>query len=204
MGRREDNKAAKRARLLQEGARLFAEQGFERTSIEQIAAAADVARGTFYLYYPDREALFGDLLDGFFLPLLARLSEAHATLAQASTRDETRAIYDDVGRDVAALALSHATLVQLAFQEQRAPGGPGDVVRAREARLVDVVADLTRVAADRGLIDAPLPRVGALIVLGAVERLFDEVLSGRLDADPLAVAAEVVRLLSRGLGATVG
>jgi len=43
-----------RARLLAAALRLFAEQGYEATTIDQIAAAADVARQTVLNHYPHK------------------------------------------------------------------------------------------------------------------------------------------------------
>ncbi|MBA2320750.1 MAG: TetR/AcrR family transcriptional regulator, partial [Deltaproteobacteria bacterium] len=73
MGRREDNKLQKRERLESAGLAHFEEFGYDRASIEQISAAADVARGTFYLYFPDKHALFATLCDRWFVPVQALL-----------------------------------------------------------------------------------------------------------------------------------
>ncbi|NNG19711.1 TetR/AcrR family transcriptional regulator [Naumannella sp. ID2617S] len=50
IGRREQAKAAKRARILAAADRLFSEQGYAGTTTQQIADAADVASGTVFTY----------------------------------------------------------------------------------------------------------------------------------------------------------
>src|SRR5438552_8572549 len=47
-----------RAELLAAAARVLAEKGLHRRNIADIATAADVGVGTFYLHFPDKEALF--------------------------------------------------------------------------------------------------------------------------------------------------
>ncbi len=44
-------------RILEAAYQLFVEQGFEEVSIQEIADRADVAKGTFYLYFRDKEEL---------------------------------------------------------------------------------------------------------------------------------------------------
>lgn len=56
-GRREANKAATRAAILEAARRLFADQGFEGTSVREIAAAAGVTERTFYRYFEGKEGL---------------------------------------------------------------------------------------------------------------------------------------------------
>jgi AcrR family transcriptional regulator len=56
-GRRERNKLEKRARLIQAARRLFAAKGFDATTMQEIASAADLGAGTVYLYAPSKEDL---------------------------------------------------------------------------------------------------------------------------------------------------
>jgi AcrR family transcriptional regulator len=47
-----------RQRISVEGIRLIEEQGFNETTVDQIAAAAEVSQRTFFRYFPCKEALF--------------------------------------------------------------------------------------------------------------------------------------------------
>jgi len=49
-------------RLLDAAATLFLEKDFEATTVEEIAALADVAKGTFFNYFESKEALLATLL----------------------------------------------------------------------------------------------------------------------------------------------
>jgi len=60
-GRREQRKQEIRDRIESAAYELFKSKGIEETSIEQICAAADVARRTFYGHYPNKQALLQSL-----------------------------------------------------------------------------------------------------------------------------------------------
>jgi AcrR family transcriptional regulator len=57
-GRRERRRAETRARLLDAALTLFIERGFAATTVEDITRAADVAKGTFFNYFPSKEHIF--------------------------------------------------------------------------------------------------------------------------------------------------
>jgi AcrR family transcriptional regulator len=56
-GRREQNKTAKRQRLVAAARLLFRTHGFESTTAAAIAREAGIGSGTFYLYFDSKEAL---------------------------------------------------------------------------------------------------------------------------------------------------
>ncbi len=56
-GRREANKAATRQAILEVARRLFGDQGFEQTSVREIASAAGITERTFYRYFDGKEGL---------------------------------------------------------------------------------------------------------------------------------------------------
>jgi AcrR family transcriptional regulator len=199
VGRREDNKAQKRGALIEAGLRLFGAHGFERASIEQIAADAGTARGTFYLYFESKEALFEAIVDGFFEPLMAIFDEVGRSLDRAASPAEALVVYQVMAVRLAALGLGHRERVLLVFREMRGQGLPG--LRARERALIDRITALTLQARELGLVRVEDPRLASLVILGGIERLYFEALIGELElGDAPGLAARAAVLLSRVLG----
>lgn len=63
-GIRAQQKQDRRQRILEAALTLFNEQGFQATTISEIASSAGVSRGTFFNYFPYKEAVLLDAVGG--------------------------------------------------------------------------------------------------------------------------------------------
>jgi AcrR family transcriptional regulator len=66
---REDERSHIEARLLETGRALFERQGLRKTDVASLARAAGIGKGSFYLFFPTKEALFLAISDRFELEL---------------------------------------------------------------------------------------------------------------------------------------
>ena len=178
VGKREAKKADKLGRLEQASLDLFLEQGYANTSVEDIVARADIARGTFYLYFKSKEALFQHLVDAPLRRVLDALGASREGLRNASTPEESRAASRAVEQVLGSLVLEHPRVALLYFREQRNYGTVGDWMRDIAQVSDALAADIVTVAMKRGLIRAVNPIVAARAVAGALERVCFDILRG--------------------------
>jgi len=101
---------ATRARLRASGQKLLAERGLHAVTSHDIAGAAGVAAGTFYLHFKDKEELFRELVFDAIGELLQRFETAvHPLREQPEPAARARA------EVLLSFAEEHSELVRLAF-----------------------------------------------------------------------------------------
>jgi AcrR family transcriptional regulator len=77
--RQEAPAAPVRETILQEAVRLFAEKGFDATSIQDIVTAAHVTKGAFYYYFASKNDLLYEIHQGFMAVANAHAEQVLAT-----------------------------------------------------------------------------------------------------------------------------
>jgi AcrR family transcriptional regulator len=89
--RRERKKDETRQRIFREAIGLFRERGFEQTTVDEITERADVARGTFFNYFPRKDAVLAYLSEQRLVE--AETDAGEILAAERSAREKLIAIY---------------------------------------------------------------------------------------------------------------
>lgn len=87
-GRREERKAQNRAKLLEAARKVFAEKGYGAATARDIVRETDLATGTFYNYFEDKQAVF--------MALLEEMGEKGRAIARERRLDPARSVEERV------------------------------------------------------------------------------------------------------------
>lgn len=199
MGRRETNKADKLRRIEGAGLAIFLRDGYAVASVEDIAASADVARGTFYLYFKNKEVLFAHLVARAFVPLQGAIHAAQAALSAEPGREEASIAYAALSLGLASVVAEHREPLRLVFAEARSAGAGGELVRREIAVIEELVQGVLDDAVNRGILRAHQSRAVALAIVGGIEKLTWHYLEGDPSIDVSTLAAEMTGLFRHGL-----
>jgi AcrR family transcriptional regulator len=166
------DKAERRQQILQHARDVFARHGYHAAKIDDIVAAAGVARGTFYLYFEDKRAIFEEIVDNTF----ARLGTA---IVHVDTENPNRTVDDQIRENVRAIIhtlledpattkilLSDAVGLDPAF-DRKLISFYEEIGKLLESSLAD--------GQERGLVAAGDIRLYAMMSLGAIKELMYQV-----------------------------
>jgi AcrR family transcriptional regulator len=147
--RRERKKEETRHRIFHAAVDLFRERGFEHTTVDNITEKADVAKGTFFNYFPRKEAVLAYLeeervgtIEGSAAARFAEDRNAREKLVEVYLAAATPYEEDQ--------ELARYVLVEL----MRRAFGPNEELALRWHRIVDTLLKQGR---ERGEIRADLP-----------------------------------------------
>jgi AcrR family transcriptional regulator len=124
------------AALIDAGAELFAEKGYEATTMTEIASRAGAAIGSLYQFFPSKEALAEALFNRFAERAAAAFARVEELAPGCSASDLADLLIDyklrqGADRDAAAIALSSGVA---GIVERRKP--LGDALRGRIAAIL--------------------------------------------------------------------
>jgi len=147
-----------RARIQQVAVELFAERGYEKTSLREIAERLDVTKAALYYHFKSKEDIVASLVEDYFGQIDALIGWARAQPRGAGTRAGILQRYVSIvaeGDEV--FRMLHQN--QAAVNTLASAKGRGELFRERLTALTELLTEP----------DAPLPdRLRAAMALGGV------------------------------------
>ncbi len=148
-GRRERKKRETRQRILDRAVALFAAQGYDATTMDEIAASADFARATVFNFFPRKSDLVLAWFEDRRAELASRIAAGTADATQTSTQ----------------LAFALRVIAQMFEHDPRTGRAmarawlqAGGALLAPESDTSRMFADMIRAGQERGDVD---PRIDA-------------------------------------------
>jgi AcrR family transcriptional regulator len=130
-GRRERTKAANRAAILAAGRELFAARGYDAVGVRDIVRGTELASGTFYNYFPDKEAVFRAIVEEFGEQARRRVRDARRSSSGAQDFLESgfRAFFEFIVADPVTFAFLRRNLgtIRERFGDTVLPAGLGEL-----------------------------------------------------------------------------
>ncbi|MDN5348075.1 MAG: hypothetical protein PWP65_1639 [Clostridia bacterium] len=186
---------SKRQIILEAAAKVFAAKGFYRATIEEIALAAGVGKGTVYEYFRSKKDLFERLLTEGSLAHLAPLQEV--LTRAATTREKLELIF----RTFLHFAYNHRDLARLLLTE-RPPLGAEFCSWVYQQRLekIKLFTALVEAGIKGGELNPVNPSLAATLIFGVLVSLGHRLALDQIDLGPDETARQAIELLWRGLG----
>ncbi|HLV67752.1 MAG TPA: TetR/AcrR family transcriptional regulator [Polyangiaceae bacterium] len=194
--RAEAAKTERREQILSAARDVFARRGYHQATIDDIVARAGVARGTFYLYFDDKRAVFSELIDRF----AAQITQS---IQRIVTDDPSRPVVQQVRDNIRAIVgtcLSERTMTKILFTD--AVGVDSAFDRKLAAFYESAVQLLTESLKDGqalGIVGEGEPRVLAYLTIGALkELLYQAVTLGFAEETADVLTQQMFSFLSGG------
>jgi len=165
-GLRERKKARTRAAIREHALRLFREQGYDATTVEQIAEAAEVSPSTFFRYFPTKEdVVLQDDMDLLWMDAFRAQPPDLGPIA--AMRTAVRSVFASLGA---------AELAQLREAMDLAMAVPAVRARMLEefARTVQIIAGAVAERSGRAAADFEVKALAGAVVGVAMAAWFDQ------------------------------
>jgi AcrR family transcriptional regulator len=176
--------------LLDAAQALFIEQGASATTVEQIASRAQVAKGTFYLYFPSKDEVATALRQRFARELLASVETAMNTASGWEEQLDAWAV------SCVAFYARTRQLHDALFRAAR----PATSVGLIDNILIDHLRDLLRRGHEAGGWSLADPRSTAIFLFGGLHALVESAFNETEAVDEPELAATASKLLRDAVG----
>ena len=205
--RRAREKARRQQEILEAAREVFFEKGIHRATVDDVAAHAEVSKGTVYLYFQSKESILAHLLLEGLSILLSELETAYAANEPLSPEKRLRQLAEAYWQ----FAQTHPNYYRLLLAVDRGRFRENvsaeiyQEVLAESTRGLELAAGAIRRGTEEGVFSADDPWLAAGVLWGALNGaltlMANPVRQAMIPVEPKAVYNETFELFLRGLQA---
>jgi AcrR family transcriptional regulator len=193
MGDGSMDKAARRQQILNEARDVFAKRGYHAAKVDDIIKAAGIARGTFYLYFEDKRAIFDEIVDRMLTRVgmsITRVDVEQPIAAQIreNITSIVRVLLED--RSTTRILLSDARGVDPAFDRK---------LQSFMEEVHGLMENALRDGQELGIVRKGDARIQGVFAMGALRELLFQVVVRGWDYPEKKIVDELYALLEHGL-----
>lgn len=187
----------RKSEILAAACRLFSIKGYHRSSIADILEAAGIARGTFYLYFTSKRAIFEELLEGMLAQIRGAVSRIQLETPDAGTpleqlQGNVRRVIDvlEENRELTIILLREAVGLDTDFDQK---------LTTFYQRLAGMIESALQLGQAMGLVRSCETRVVSSCVLGSLKEVMLRVLTESERPSREVLAKEILDYNLHGL-----
>jgi len=177
----------KRRKISDTAARLFATKPFHKVRLDDVAAAAQVGKGTLYIYFKSKEDLYVSLVGEGFGNLVEQLTNVSELPPQQAL--------SDIIRQLVIFSFAHPNFFEMMRTVPQLTNHQS-LIRMRK-ELSDLLTKTLRRGIRQGLWSDPHPELTAIIIPGMLR---SAMLYGPRELDQDVLIQHILRLVFEGLG----
>ena len=178
----------KRTDILRTAARLFASKPFHEVKLDDVAAEASVGKGTLYVYFTSKEALYAAVIDEAFARVVTEIR------ASLEVRDMT--VWESVRVFVTELVRFGRTFPDKFRLMREGVEFHGPCGLEARNQLIQLMTDVLKQGVQRGELADEHPELSATYVLSSVR---GALLYGSPDLPEQTVIQHILRVVGNGL-----
>jgi AcrR family transcriptional regulator len=189
-------KAERRHHILLAAREVFAKRGYHQATIDDIVAEAGVARGTYYLYFEDKRAVFSELIDRFSGKITMAIMRIALDDPARSVAEQARSNI----RAIVGLCLAERAMTKMLITDTAGIDPAFDRKLATfYDQVVEYLEESLREGQALGIVADGEPRVLAYLSIGALkELLYQAVALGLTEESADALTEQIYRFLCTG------
>jgi len=186
----------RRGQILAASRKVFSVKGYHACSVAEIIAEARVARGTFYLYFPSKRALFEELLEQMFSQIAGAVRRI---TVDGGLDPALEQMYGNVQRVIEVLVGNRDLTIILLREAVGLDADFDHKLNVFYDRLSDIIDSALQLGQSMGLVRECDTRLVSHCVLGSVKEAMLRALTGEAARDTDELARGILDYNLRGV-----